>query len=172
MSIMFLRRVIILLFVFSFTGHIYPVDNQYSSQIGIYDKKIDVNDGGRFSYQDFTEDNFISKFWAAIKKQLAESNVFLVITIFKLFLCLILILIWLFSRKKKKINRLMILICITLAVITFINWLIILVSGLSNSQKLFFLMKDTILKHVGIIISIIITIKTCIISFNDTFFFI
>lgn len=140
---MLLRRVIISLFLFSFIASIYAVDDQYSSQIGIYDKKIDINDTAALRYRD--EENFISKIWTIIKKQLAESRIFLVITMFKLLLCLILILIWLlFAHKSKKVNRLMILICITLAMLSFINWLFILTSGLGNSQKLLFLMKDTI----------------------------
>ena len=140
---MLLRRIIISLFLFSFTASIYAVDDQYSSQIGIYDKKIDINDTAALRYP--AEDSFISKTWTSIKKQLAESKLFLAITILFLLLCLILILIWLlFAHKSKKVNRLMILICITLAMLSFINWLFILTSGLGNSQKLLFLMKDTI----------------------------
>ncbi len=67
---MLLRRIIISLFLFSFAASIYAVDDQYSSQIGIYDKKIDINDTAALRYRD--EENFISKIWTIIKKQLAE----------------------------------------------------------------------------------------------------
>ena len=69
---MLLRRIIISLFLFSFTASIYAVDDQYSSQIGIYDKKIDINDTSALRYP--AEDSFISKTWTSIKKQLAESK--------------------------------------------------------------------------------------------------
>ena len=141
---MLLRRIIISLFLFSFTASIYAVEDPYSSQIGIYDKKIDINNAAALRYP--AEDSFISKTWTSIKKQLAESKVFLAITILFLLLCLVLIFVWLFfAHKSKKINRLMILIGITLAMLGFINWLFILTSGLGNSQKFLFLLKDTII---------------------------
>lgn len=141
---MFSRRVTILLFAFSFTtASVYAVEDPYSSQIGIYDKKIDINNAAALRYP--AEDSFISKIWTIIKKQLAESKVFLVITILFLLLCLVLILVCLFfAHTGKKINRLMILIGINLAILGFINWIFILTSGLGYSQKILFLMKDTI----------------------------
>lgn len=140
---MFLRRVTILLFAFSFTTvSIYAVEDPYSSQIGIYDKKIDISNAA-LRYP--AEDGFITKIWTSIKKQLAESKVFLAITILILLLCLVLVLVWLFfAHTRKKINSLMIFIGIILAILGFINWIFILTSGLGYSQKLIFLLKDTI----------------------------
>ena len=141
---MLLKRIIISLFLFSFTASIYAVEDPYSSQIGIYDKKIDINNAAALRYP--AEDSFISKTWTSIKKQLAESRAFLVITILFLLLCLVLILVWLFfAHTRKKIDRLMILIGINLAILGFINWLFILTSGLGYSQKFLFLLKDSII---------------------------
>lgn len=141
---MLLKRIIISLFLFSFTASIYAVEDPYSSQIGIYDKKIDINNAAALRYP--AEDSFISKTWTSIKKQLAESRAFLVITILFLLLCLVLILVWLFfAHTRKKIDRLMISIGINLAILGFINWLFILTSGLGYSQKFLFLLKDSII---------------------------